>query len=147
MELDDALYGEIQALCEQGNSLVESRDFRGALRLFHRSWELLPEPREEWDAATWILSAIGDVHFFLGDYPNVIAAMSNAIRCPEGLGNPFIHLRLGEAAYELGQFERAKDELTRAFMGAGKEIFASEDPKYLEFLRTILQPMPGQESL
>jgi tetratricopeptide (TPR) repeat protein len=147
MSLDDSIHDEITKLCEQGDSLVKSGDFRGALRLFHRSWKLLPEPKEDWDASTWILTAIGDAHFFLGDFQNVIAALSNAVHCPNGLGNPFVHLRLGEAAFELGQMDRAKDELTRAYMGAGRDIFANEDPKYLAYLETILQPMPGHEKL
>lgn len=147
MDLDDATYNEITRLCEDGDNLAASGDFREALRLFHRSWGLLPEPKEDWDASTWILSAIGDAYFFLGDFENVVAALTNAVHCPNGLGNPFIHLRLGEAAFELGQMERAGDELSRAFMGAGKEIFANEDPKYFTYLESILKPMPGRDML
>ena len=36
--------------------------------------------------------------------------------------------------FELGNEPRAADELMRAYMGAGPEIFADEDPKYIEFL-------------
>ena len=147
MSLNESIHDEITKLCEQGDSLVRSGDFRGALRLFHRSWKLLPEPKEDWDASMWILSAIGDAHFFLGDFQNVIAALSNTVHCPNGLGNPFVHLRLGEAAFELGQMDRAKDELTRAYIGAARDVFANEDPKYIAYLETILQPMPGHEKL
>ena len=145
MSLSDSIYEEITKLCKQGDFLVRSGDYRGALRLFHRSWKLLPEPKEDWDASMWILSAIGDAHFFLGDFQNVIAALSNAVHCPNGLGNPFVHLRLGEAAFELGQMDRAKEELTRAYIGAGRDVFANEHPKYIAYLETILQPMPGHE--
>lgn len=147
MNLDDSIHEEITRMCEQGDSLADAGDFRGALRLFHRSWDLLSEPKEDWEAATWILAAIGDAHFSLGDFPNVMAAFANAVHCPNGLGNPFVHLRLGEAAFELGEMERAQDELTRAYMGAGKQIFQNEDPKYFTYLKTILQPMPGDEEL
>lgn len=147
MTLDDSLHEEISTLCEQGDELAMSGDYKGALRLYHQSWKLLPEPKEDWEAATWILSAIGDAHFFRRDFASVIAALSNALVCPDGLGNPFIHLRLGEAAFELGDLDRAKDELTRAYMGAGKEIFSEEDPKYLAYLNTILEPIPGETEL
>lgn len=70
-----------------------------------------------------------------------------AVRCPDGLGNLFIHLRLGECAFELGQISRAEDELTRAYMGAGREIFADEDPKYFKHLQTVLLPPPGESSI
>jgi tetratricopeptide (TPR) repeat protein len=147
MNLDDSLHEEISKLCEQGDKLAMSDDYKGALRLYHRSWNLLPEPKEDWEAATWILSAIGDAHYFTGDFANTMAAMSNALACPDGLGNPFIHLRLGEAAFELGDLDRARDELTRAYMGAGKEIFSEEDPKYLAYLNTVLKPMQGNTEL
>ena len=52
------------------------------------------------------------------------------------LGNPFLHLRLGQSQYELGELDRAADELMRAYMGAGEDIFVSEDPKYRAFLAT-----------
>lgn len=53
---------------------------------------------------------------------------------PGGVGNPFLHLRLGEIALELGDEARAADELIRAYAVGGPEAFQSEDPKYLRFL-------------
>ena len=35
----------------------------------------------------------------------------------------------------------AADELARAYMGAGTEIFENDDPKYLEFLKTKLKSL------
>jgi hypothetical protein len=37
---------------------------------------------------------------------------------------------------ELGDHDRAADELMRAYMGGGPDIFDEDDPKYLAFLRT-----------
>jgi hypothetical protein len=56
--------------------------------------------------------------------------------CPGGLGNPFLHLRFGQILFESGDHDLAADELIRAYMGAGDEIFENEDPKYLNFLKT-----------
>jgi hypothetical protein len=57
------------------------------------------------------------------------------------IGNPFLHLRLGQCQFELGNFDRAADELTRAHVGAGAEIFEGAD-KYFTFLKTRLNPPP-----
>ena len=65
-----------------------------------------------------------------------------AMHCPEAIGNPFLHLRLGQCQFELGSLDRAADELARAYMGAGEEIFEAAD-KYFEFLKTRLEPPPG----
>ena len=65
--------------------------------------------------------------------------MFNAIQCPTGLGNPYIHFRLGQTYFENGIMDKAADELTRAYMGAGLEIFMEDDPKYLAFLETKIK--------
>ncbi|EPQ3362139.1 hypothetical protein O3I57_002684 [Acinetobacter baumannii] len=52
------------------------------------------------------------------------------------MGNPYIHLRLGQLYYEEGYFDDSADELTRAYMGGGLGIFLEDDPKYLDFLET-----------
>lgn len=57
----------------------------------------------------------------------------------EGLGNPYIHLRLGQLYYEQENFDKAVDELTRAYMGGGLDIFIEDDPKYLDFLETKIK--------
>ncbi len=145
--LNDSIHAKVTELCRRGDDLMTSKDIQGALREYHEAWILLPEPKEDWEAATWILSAIGDAHFQANDFKHAASAFSNAVRCPDGLGNPFIHLRLGESQFEMGNMEKAKDELTRAYMGGGRELFENEDPKYFRFLESVLQPPPGQQSL
>jgi len=54
---------------------------------------------------------------------------------------------LGQCALELGDITKAKDELTRAYMGAGKDIFQDEPPKYFALLRDALVPPAGSNSL
>ena len=90
-----------------------------------------------------MLSAIGDALFQQGQFERARDAFTDAISCRGGLGNPFIHLRLGQIQLEIGTEAKAADELTRAFMGGGKEIFEREDPKYFAFLTTKLLPPPG----
>ena len=58
---------------------------------------------------------------------------------PDGQGNALIHLRLGQTSFELGDLDRAADELTRAYMAAGSEIFEDEDVKYVAFLSTKIK--------
>ena len=146
-ELPDDIYERITALSQEGNDLLDESDFSGALAKYEQAWDLLPDPKEDWEAATWILSAIGDTYFYDRRFDDAINTLSKAIHCPNGLGNPFIHLRLGESRFEAGDRPRAADELTRAYMGAGREIFENEDPKYFDFLKTVLKPPRGQKEL
>ena len=141
-ELPERTHTRVMALCERGDALAESHDFPAALDQYRAAWDLLPEPRTEWHAATWVLSAVGDANFLSGDYAAGVDNLLMAMHCPGAIGNPFLHLRLGQCQFELGNLDRAADELARAYMGAGSDIFDGEH-KYFEFLKTRLQPPPG----
>lgn len=140
MEISDSVHAEIKALCAEGDVLLEMGDVTEAYQNFMAALALVPEPQEQFEATTWILAALGDVYFKSKDYPQLVQVMTDAMRCAGGLGNPFLHLRLGQAQYELKNEDRAADELCRAYMGAGKAIFESEDQKYFEFLKTKISP-------
>jgi hypothetical protein len=99
------------------------------------AYDVLPEPKIKWEAATWILAAIGDANFLGGDFVAGRDNLASAMHCPGAIGNPFLHLRLGQCQFELGLLDRAADELMRAYMGGGADVF-DEDLKYLRFLAT-----------
>jgi len=133
-ELPDSVHDEIKRLCAIGDRHAEARAFSNALTNYWEAWDLLPEPKTDWEAATWILVAIGDANFLGADYDAGRDNLSNAMRCPGAIGNPFIHFRLGQCLFEIGDLDRAADELMRAYMGAGREIFDQHDSKYARFL-------------
>lgn len=135
-ELTDSIHDEIKRLCAAGDAHAERQAYANALASYWAAWDLLPVPKSDWEAATWILVAIGDANCLGGDYVAGRDNLSNAMHCPGGLGNPFIHFRLGQCQFELGNLDRAADELMRAYMGAGREIFDRHDPKYFQFLQS-----------
>ena len=142
--LDDYTHGRIKVLCEEGDNLCERKDYNSALEKYRGALEMLPEPVTAWNAATWIFAAIGDACFLSGDTNGAYDAFSNATHCPGGVGNPFIHLRLGQIQLALGNEIIALDELTRAYMGGGKEIFKDQEPRYFELVqRNLKQPPSG----
>ena len=140
MELTGEVHARIKALCQAADGHAARAEHDQALELYGEALSLLPAPAEQWEAATWVLAAIADVQFHRGDFLAVREAASRAVACPGGPGNPFLHLRLGQAQLEIGAVDRAKDELARAFMGGGDDIFKDDDPKYWLFIREILRP-------
>lgn len=142
-QLSDDTHERIQSLCQTGDEAADEGDYPAALAQYWAAWDLLPEPQTNWEAATWILTAIGDANFLSGDYVAGRDNLSLAMQCPDAIGNPFLHLRLGQCQFELGNLDRAADELARAYMGAGEDIFEDEELKYFAFLKTRLQPPPG----
>lgn len=141
-ELSSEAYKRIQALCERGDQFAEKGNYAAAVELYWSAWDLLPEPQMEWEAATWILGSIGDANFMRGDYIAGQESLSLAMHCPDAIGNPFLHLRLGQCQFEIGNLDQAADELTRAHMAAGSDIFEGAE-KYFAFLMTRLQPPPA----
>jgi hypothetical protein len=134
--LDDLTHTQITGHCARGDEHAKEGRYTEALGEYWQAWDLLPGEKTEWEAATWILAAVGDVNFLSGDYAVGRDNLVNAMRCPDAVGNPFLHLRLGQCHFELGELDRAADELMRAYMGAGEDIFEEQDKKYLAFLRT-----------
>lgn len=139
------IYERITKLCEEGNELLDTENYDEAYHRFMAALNLIPHPQLEHEAAGWILGTLGDLYFSTADYRQTVNAIGQAMHCPGALGNPFLHLRLGEAQFELGDLDRAADELCRAYVGAGAEIFKDEDSKYFAFLKTRIQPRVGEE--
>jgi tetratricopeptide (TPR) repeat protein len=135
-ELNDVLYTQIQGLCRLGDEHAEEGNYPQALNKYWDAFDLVPEPKTSWEATTWILVAIGDANYLGKDFQAGVDNLSSAMHCPGAIGNPFIHMRLGQCQYEVGNMARAADELMRAYALEGEEIFEEDDPKYLQFLKT-----------
>ncbi len=142
-ELDDATFRNIEELCARGNDLAGESRLGEALDVFWSAWDLLPEPQTDWEAATWILGAIGDVNFHQGNYEAGRDNLGLAMHCPGAIGHAFLHLRLGQCQFELSNSDRAADELARAYVLEGDKLFETEDSRYLAFIKSRLEPPPG----
>jgi hypothetical protein len=94
---------------------------------------LLPRPVEKWDAALSIYAVLGDVLFQM-DFKEAFRALTDVMHCPDAPENPFVRLRLGQVALELGDEAKARAELAEAVRLQGSEILEDEDPKYRSLL-------------
>lgn len=138
-ELPSDVHQQITSLCKRGDELLRNGDEVGSYDCYSKAWTLIPEPKIDWEASTWVLSALGEVMLRRGQYEDAKNLFLRAVQCPNGLGNPYIHLRIGQTQFETGNLEGAKDNLTRAFMGGGLDIFKQQDQKYITFLRQFLE--------
>ena len=134
VRMDQATHDRIVALYREGEELVQKGLIGSALEKYAEGWSLIPEPRHGWKISTPLISAIADCWFLAGKHDEVVRALEFGMNCPDAVGNPFLHLRFGQALLEQGQEDRAADELMVAYEAHGEKIFAQEDSKYLEFL-------------
>lgn len=128
--LPTILHEPIQALLDEGDKQFDKGRFEAALAKYEEARSLLPSDLERWEASTWVLAAIGDVCFLMGEVERAQQALAVAADCPEGATNPFIQLRLGQCEFELGRLDAATVALSLAFATGGEEVFEDEDPKY-----------------
>jgi tetratricopeptide (TPR) repeat protein len=135
MELDDNVYDKITQLSKEGNKLINTDKFDEAVEIFNEALNLVPEPKTEWEASTWLYTAIGDAFFLKRDYNKSLESFYDAYNCPDAVDNPFINLRLGQSLFELEQIEKAEDFLMRAYMLDGTKVFRGDGKKYLAYMR------------
>jgi tetratricopeptide (TPR) repeat protein len=137
----------VQSHAAAGERALSAGDFPVAWRQFVDALQLLPEPTERWNAAGWLLVAMGETQFRGGHYEKAVGPFQDSIICPGTLGNPWVHLRLGQVRFELGAIDRAADELARAYMGGGRDAFEGQDPKYFALVEKVLRPPTGMDRL
>jgi tetratricopeptide (TPR) repeat protein len=134
VELDDDLYEQVARLSEEGNDFMDATQYPKAVAVFQQALDLLPLPRIDWDAYTWLNAALGDAYFLSKSFAEAKAYFLDALNGPEGL-NPFVFMRLGQCQLELGELASSSDSLARAYMLAGEDVFKEEDLKYLASLK------------
>lgn len=125
----------IDNLCQKGDQFAQIDQLDDALEQYEAAWDLLPNPKDQWPAATWILMAVGDVYFEKRDYIAACETLQESLKLPEGESHPFILLRLGQSLFEMGNLDAAAEAFEAAYRQQGLELFVDEDPKYLFFLK------------
>lgn len=139
-ELPDEIYTKIEKWSEEGNNFFEREQFTQALGKYEAALQLVPEPKLDWEASTWLYTSIGDVHFSEEIFDKAKDSYHNALNCPDGIHNPYINLSLGQTLYELEEFEEARKFLLLAYMSEGHEIFEDENPKYIKHIADLIEP-------
>ncbi|MCG3865498.1 tetratricopeptide repeat protein [Grimontia kaedaensis] len=145
MEINEELSLKIKEICDEGDVFIELGEYRSAFDNFEEALDLIPTPKESYSVTAGVMAGLGDVYFKSGSFEQAKETFSASMYCVGAIGNPYLHLRLGQSQFELGNTNKAIDELARAYMGAGKEIFESDDPKYFDFLTSKLSPPAGGE--
>jgi hypothetical protein len=130
-------FDAIRAKVSVGQRYLEATDNQNAFDAFLAGFELVPAPFENWNAAGWLLVAMGECAMRGGDHARAFQALRDAMHCPGTIGNPWVHLRLGQVRLELAD-ERAADDLSRAYKGGGRSLFDGLDPKYLALVEKTL---------
>lgn len=146
-------------------------DFRSANAHYCAAWDNYAEKRNAASAvgsvrqfdktntsadAFWLLLSGANARFLIRDFEGCLDTCVTAFDLFKDLGyvvgNPLFHLRLGQSSFELdppGDRDPAGmtiDNLARALICGGIEIYRHEDDKYLEPVIQVLCPPKGFSS-
>lgn len=138
-ELPDDIYEHVEALSEEGNDLIDDGDAAGAEAVWRQALDLLPEPRDVWEAYTWLNASIGEACYVQENYDDAVQVLFDALNGPEAQANPFIHYMLGKSLWKRGDDEEgAIDALLRAHMLDGSDIFDGDEEEGADMLQLLI---------
>ena len=91
-ELPFRVHQRVQELSVQGDAFAEQGNYDAAINKYNEAWLAIPDPKNDWEASTWLLVAVGDACFLGGYFTSGSEAFRYALSCPGGIGNPFFYL-------------------------------------------------------
>jgi tetratricopeptide (TPR) repeat protein len=132
--ISEELQAELDQVAAEGNALAEQGKYSEAASVFRSGFDMITPPREGRSTSLLFIVAIGDMQWLGKDYQASLETWRDAILLYGGFGNPFVHLRRGQALFELGNKAEASNELLRALLLGGEDVFAREELDYWVFI-------------
>lgn len=129
MKLGFFVSKKIDQLAKRSDDLMKNGKYADAVECYQKIIDLLPAPKEQWEAYEWSIVSIADTYYITEDYDKAEFYFNKIIHTAE---NPFIFLRYGQIQYYLNEVELSKKYLKRAYSLEGAEIFDQEDPCFLK---------------
>ncbi len=131
---DDSLESNaIFKLTDQGDDALDEKDYDGYITFYKKAWEVVPEPRQEWELANGLVACIGEGYYLKGELDQAFLYFKEALACHNGEKNSSISFRLGQICLEQEDFDQALSFLHLAWKTSDGRAFEEEGASYLEF--------------
>lgn len=132
MKLGYFVSKKIDNLAKKAEIYLNNGDSLEAISKYNEIIDLLPEPKENWEAYEWAIVSIADTYFVAKNYEKAYFYFSKVI---SDESNPFVFLRFGQTNYYLKNNKDAVKYLGEAYDICGEDIFNDEDKIFLEIAR------------
>ncbi|EMS1065128.1 hypothetical protein [Providencia stuartii] len=130
MELED----KIVSIIEKGNLLSTNNDHHSALEAYHCAFNLLPEPKLEWEMlSAWLSGSFCSAYFNLSDFENAKMWAEAQLKATSSDIDTAPLTDLGMVYYELGQYDESYKYFNDAYNLGKARPFQERPKKYLEF--------------
>lgn len=135
--LEDSLDEKLSQLMDEEYQLWLKKDYQGQQTLLYAQWDLLPEPKGQWDESVTVARSFIDHFLTIGEIEEVKKWSEIFFRCdPESDLSGERELYAGIAAYELGNFEEARKYFDIVQKESKGHLWKREDVfKYFKFYK------------
>ncbi|MGI9526003.1 MAG: hypothetical protein ACR2MS_02715 [Weeksellaceae bacterium] len=139
IDTPDVLENKIDEIDKIFNS---SLAFNTKVYALHKIYEDLTNIQKAGREGRYLIIKIGEICFLNRKIEDALYNFNYAMKFNDTIGNPFLHLRLGQLQYCIGNKDRMIDELSRALIMGGEEVFENENPMFMKIPKSILkEPM------
>lgn len=125
--LDDATHDRVLRHLAEADNYLDLDAPDAAAEELVAGLELLPDPKTQWEHALNLYAFLGDALLAQTQFAEAERALRYALESPEGTGNPYVWLRLGDALRLQDRDGEALEAYTSGYMLAGDELFEDED--------------------
>jgi tetratricopeptide (TPR) repeat protein len=130
-KIDEALGIEL----EKAYNLMMQKRFAEAELHMKKAWELIPEPKYQWDSSQSTIGNLSEFYLAWGKYDDAKFWAKEVFKCNPLPGDGFPYFFLGKIHYEAEEFEDACKQFKKAYELSGPRAFQEEDQKYFKFLK------------
>ena len=131
LEIDSAITVERN----KAHNYKKNYDYESAEIHYLKAWDLLPEPKYDWDVSQILIYRISDFYLEWKKFETAIEWAKQVFRTSPSASDGTPHIVFGKIYFESGNVDLALDNFIKAYEVAGKRAFEGEDPKYLKFYR------------
>lgn len=127
---------KVYGLLKQAKALAQKGDFAAGERLAHEAWDVLPEPKLNWDCTAPVVrfqikfyrdnQQFSEAHHWADLY------LSNTQKQDPSCGNSY--LMKGSIYHAQGDTDRAREYFQKAYDIDGKRGFQGHSPAYLKLV-------------
>lgn len=118
---------------EKGNELHDEKSYEAALNEYTKAWNLLPEPKLEWEISSWIAACINSAYFDMNVFPKAKKWAEIALQTRRSDIDTAPLIDLGMVCYELKQYDESYKYFDDAYNYGKDRAFKERPKKYLDF--------------
>jgi len=139
----------VARLMEAADGHFELFEMDEAIDLYNKALRILQLKRELEEQTSWVLAALGDCHYILGDLREALRLYVRAFNLPSGYSNAYVLLRTGQVYFGMDNLVQARYYLLQAYLIEGDGIFENEDERYFALIKDeeLLRPEDQQQDI